>query len=42
MWSQPVEGRGSDHLEKNGMSKGQAKAGSSMPNLPTVDMEKHG
>jgi len=39
MWSEPVEGRGSDHSEKYGARRGQAKARSRMPGRPMTDME---
>jgi len=39
IWSEPVEGRGSDHSEKYGDRRGQAKARSRTPGRPTVDME---
>ena len=40
MWSEPVEGRGSDHSEKVGARSGQAKGRSITPSLPTNYMEK--
>jgi len=39
IWSEPVEGRGSDHSEKYGDRRGQAKARSRTPGRPTSDME---
>jgi len=39
MWSEPVEGRGSDNSEKYGARRGQAKARSRTPGRPTSDME---
>ena len=39
-WSEPVEGRGSDHPEKYGARSGQAKARSMTPGRPRRDMEK--
>jgi len=39
MWSEPVEGRGSDHSEKYGERRGQAKARSRTPGRPISDME---
>ena len=40
MWSEPVEGRGSDHSEKYGARRGQAKARSMTPGRPMSNMEK--
>jgi len=40
MWSEPMEGKGSDHSEKKGLSKVQVKARSRTPGLPIIDMEK--
>jgi len=40
IWSEPVEGRGSDHSEKYGARRGQAKARSRTPGRPMTDMEK--
>jgi len=39
MWSEPVEGTGSDHSGKYGARRGQAKARSRTPGRPTSDME---
>jgi len=39
MWSEPVEGRWSDHSEKYGERRGQAKARSRTPGRPISDME---
>jgi len=39
MWSEPVEGSGSDHSEKYGARRGQAKARSRTPGRPMRDME---
>jgi len=39
MWTEPVEGRGSDHSEKYGERRGQAKARSKTPGRPISDME---
>ena len=38
IWSEPVEGRGSDHCEKSGERRGQAKARSRTLGRPTSDM----
>ena len=39
IWSEPVEGRGSDHSVKYGARRGQAKAKSRTPGRPTSEME---
>jgi len=39
LWSEPVEGSGSDHAEKYGARRGQAKASSMTPGRPMSDME---
>jgi len=38
-WSEPLEGRGSDHSEKYGERRGQAKARSRTPGRPTSNIE---
>ena len=39
IWSEPVEGRGSDHSEKYGARSGQAKVRSRTPGRPMSDIE---
>ena len=39
MWSERVEGKGSDHSERYGARRGQAKARSRMPGCPMRHME---
>jgi len=39
IWSDPVEGRGSDHSVKYGARRGQAKARSRKPGRPMSDIE---
>lgn len=40
MWSEPQDCKGSDHSEKGGARRGQAKAQWITPRLPTKDWEK--
>ena len=40
MWSEPVDGRGSDHSEKYGARRGEAKARSRTPGRQMSDIEK--
>jgi len=39
IWSDPVEGRGSDHSVKYGARRGQANTRSRMPGRPMSDIE---